>query len=348
MNLRSRVSIFDTLISRTSINKVQLRELVNFIVLNRDYRLNAMEVKTLVNTKSLTVTAISSLFNRAIELHKETLFSFIRIPSTVVTVPEVVTYRHVTFDLKQLTTATGATGLYDTLKVVPEFTNTIFENVTPMLRSSGELIDTLAFQSTLVRDLLVRSYYENKATVWLTPSLLRYLCRFYNMSMSSTIGTIFNLTFSEQQAVAAVFSLYFMQLVSDTDTAEVMVKTSKLGLGAPDQIVGVISRLKDTLGPKYDAMTLDDVCTGINALGIGRLEGLDRKFIFTRQRNIGPDALTSAMAIEYPPYWTYLVLTALAGRKMGLQNTLKRNDLGRDAPGFTDDLLKTQSFLSAL
>jgi hypothetical protein len=166
--------------------------------------------------------------------------------------------------------------------------------------------------------------------------------------MSSVIGSIYNLTFSEQQAVAAVFSLYFLQLVSDTDTAEVMVKTQKLGLGAPDKLADVISRLKDTLGSRYDAMTLDDVCTGVNSLGIGRLEGIDRKFIYTRQRNIGPDALTSAMAIEYPPYWCYLVLTALSGRKMGLQNTLKRNDLGRDAPGFADDLLKSQSFLPSL
>jgi hypothetical protein len=348
MNLRSRVSIFDTLTTRTTINKVQLRELVNFIVLNRGYRLNATEVKTLVGAKSLAVTAISSLFARAIELHKESLFSFMRIPASVTTMPEVVTYRHVAFDLKQLATSTDTTGLYETLKVVPDITNTIFENVTPLLRGSGELVDTLAFQSTIVRDLLVRSYYENKATVWLTPSLLRYLCRFYNMSMSSVIGSIYNLTFSEQQAVAAVFSLYFLQLVSDTDTAEVMVKTQKLGLGAPDKLADVISRLKDTLGSRYDAMTLDDVCTGVNSLGIGRLEGIDRKFIYTRQRNIGPDALTSAMAIEYPPYWCYLVLTALSGRKMGLQNTLKRNDLGRDAPGFADDLLKSQSFLPSL
>jgi len=348
MNLRSRVSIFDTLTSRTTVNKTQLRELVNFLISNRAYRLSASEVKTLVSVKSLAITAISSLFNRSIELHAETLFSFMKIPNTVTSVPEVVTYRHVAFDLKQLATTTDASALLDTLKVVPEFSNTIFENVTPMIRSSGELTDTLAFQSTVVRDLLVRSYYDNKATVWLTPSLLRYLCRFYNMSMSSAIGSVFNLTFSEQQAVAAVFSIYFLQMVSDTDTAEAMVKTSKLGLGTPDQLLGVIGRLKDTLGPRYDAMTLDDVCVGINSLGIGRLSGVDRKFIYTKNRSIGPDAMTSAMAIEYPPYWCYLVLTALSGRKMGLQNVLKRNDLGKDAPAFADDLLKTQSFLPSL
>jgi hypothetical protein len=348
MNLRARVNIFDTFTTRITINRVQLRELVNFIIQNRGDRLTAADVKLLTGSRTLAVTAVSSVFNRAVELHKETLFSFIRIPPTVVATPEVVTYRHVAFDLKQLSTAAGTAGLTETLRVVPDFADTIFENVTPLLRGTGELTDTVAFQSTIVRDLLVRSYYDNKSAGWLTPSLLRYLCRFYNMSMSSAVGMPFNLTYQEQQAVAAVFSLYFMQMVSDTESAEVMVKTSKLGLGSPDQIVGVIGRLKDTLGERYAAMSLGDACRGINALGISRLEGVDLKFINTRQSNIGPDKLTSTMAIEYPPYWCYLVLATLSGRKLGLQNVIKRNDLGRDGTAFVDDLLKSQSFLPSL
>jgi len=348
MNIRQRVNIFDTLTTRATINKTQLNELTNFLVVNRTYRLSIPDVKSLVGAKSLAVTTMSSLFNQAIELHKEHLFNFMRFPTTSLTIPEVVTYRHVTFDFKQLATSVNGSGFADTLKVVPEFSNTIFENVTPMLRNSGELVDTLAFQSMVVRDLLVRSYYDNKSTVWLTPSLLRYLCRFYNMSMSSVIASTFNLNYSEQQMIATVFSLFFLQLVSDTDTAEIMVKTSKLGLGTPDQLLGIIGRLKNVLGDRYDAMTLDDVCIGINNLGIARLEGIDRRFIYTRQRSIGPDALTSAMSIEYPPYWCYLVLTVLSGRKMGLQNTFKRNDLNKDAVAFADDLIKTQSFLPAL
>lgn len=347
MNLRSRISIFDTLTTRTTINKAQLTELVNFIVLNRSYKLDPSEVKTMLTVKSLTTTAISSIFTRALDLHKETLFSFVRIPPTAVATPEVVTYSHVTFDLKQLATNED-TNLYAMVKVIPEFADTIFSNVTAMLRRTGEPIDALNIQATIVRDLLARSYYDNRTAVWLNPSLLRYLCRFYNMSMSSAIGTVYNLTFQEQQAVATVFSVFFLQLVSDATTAEAMVKTSNLNLGAPMQINDVISRMKDTLKEKYPTMTLDDVCLCINNLGIGRLGNVNRKFLYTRQKNIGPDTFTSAMALDYPPYWCYLVLATLSGRKMGLTNTLKRNDLYRDAPGFAEDLLQSQSFLPAL
>lgn len=344
--MQSRVSIFNTLTSRTTIIKTQLRELVNFVLLNRGYKMT--DLKVVLNSKLITITPISSVFTRAMnELHKETLFSFLRIPPTIVAVPEVVTYSHVTYDLQQLNTPNNE-DLYNNLAVAPDFQNTILMNVTPLLRQNGELVDTLLFQSLVVRDLLSRSYFSNNTTMWLTPSLIRFLCRFYNMSMSSAIASAYNLTFQEQQAIATVFSLYFIQLVSNADTAETFVKTQKLGLGLPDQVLGIISLLKDVLKENYTHMSLDDACLGIQSLKIARLSSVDRRFLFTKQRSIGPDVLTSAMAIEYPPYWCYLVLATLSGRKMGLTTTLKRNDLVKDAPTFVKDLLFTQSFLTSL
>jgi len=347
MNLRSRVSIFDIFTTRTTINTAQLAELVNFIVFNRGYKLDPVAVKAMLTVKPLTTTPIGALFTRALDLHKDNLFSFVRIPSAVVATPEVVTYSHVTFDLKQINTSSDQ-NLYAMVKALPDFADTIFCNVTALLRRTGEPIDALNMQSVIIRDLLSRSYYDNRSTAWLTPSLLRYLCRFYNMSMSSAVGTVYNLTYYEQQTVAIVFALFFLQRVSDTQTAEAMIKTTNLGLGSAMQINDVITRLKDVLTTKYDALSLDDVCIGINQLGIGRLANINRKFLYTRMRSIGPDVFTSAMALEYPPYWCYLVLATLSGRKMGLTNTLKRNDIAKDAPVFADDLLKSQSFLPSL
>jgi len=347
MNIRNRSSIFDTVTTGITITKVQLVELVKFIVLNRGYRLGPSDVKTLASVRPLTATVVGNLFSRAIELRKEALFSFIKIPKTTVAIPEVLTYTHVTFDLKQLNTAEDS-DLYEVISKIPDFANTICSNVTPMLRGTGEPIDALNFQATFVRDLLSRSYFDNKSTMWLTPSLIRYLCRFYNMSMSSTIGSVYNLTFQEQQAVATVFTLYFLQKVSDTNTAEAIAKSSKLGLGTQQDITDVIARLKETLGEKYDAMSLDDVCAGVNNLGIGRLASVNTKFLYTRLGNIGPDKFTSVMAIEYPPYWAYLVLLTLSGRKMGLLSTFKKNDLTKEAPAFAEDFVKSYSFLPPL
>lgn len=347
MNIRTRISIFDTFTARTTITKPQLTELVNFIILNRSYRLGANDVKTLVGVRPLTATVIGNIFSRALELRKESLFSFIKVPKTTVAIPEVLTYTHVTYDLKQLNTNDDK-NLYEAISRIPDFANTLCLNVTPMLRGTGEPIDALNLQATFVRDLLSRSYFDNKSTMWLTPSLIRYLCRFYNMSMSSTIGSVYNLSFQEQQAVATVFSLYFLQMVSDTTTAETVVKSWKLGLGTPQDTADVINKLKAALGDKYNAMSLDDACDGVNALGIGRLQTVNRKFLYTRMKSIGPDTFTSTMALEYPPYWTYLVLYTLSGRKMGLLSTFKKNDLTKEAPAFAEDFVKTHSFLPSI
>lgn len=347
MNIQSRISIFDTLTAQTTITKAQLSEMVNFLIFNRSFKLNANDTKTLVSLRPLTATAISNLFTRAVELRKDALFSFIKIPKLTVTIPEVLTYTHITYDFKQLNTVEDK-DLYDVISKIPEFANTICFNVTSLLKGSGEPNDALSFQSLYVRDLLSRSYFDNRSTMWLSPSLIRYICRFYNMSLSTTIGMVYNLTWKEQQSVATVFSLLFLQKVSNTDMAEVFIKSQKLGLGTVQEITDIITKVKEVLGDNYAQMSLDDACTAINGLGIGRLESVNRKFLFTRMRSIGPDVLTSSMALDYPPYFVYLILLVLSGRMTALTTTLKRNDLQKDGIAFADDFVKSHSFLPAL
>lgn len=359
MNIRSRISIFDTLTTRTTIPEAQLTEMINFLIFNRTFKMGANETKALTSVRPLTSTVIGSLFTKAIELRKETLFGFINIPKTVKSIPEILTYTHVTFDMKQLNTA-GHKDLYETISKVPEFANNICFNVTPMLRDTGVPTDALSFQSLFVRDLLSRSYFDNKSAMWLTPSLIRYMCRFYNMSLSTAIGSVYNLTWKEQQAVATVFSLFFLQQVSDTATADAFIRSQKLGLGSAQEVSDILARVKDVLSADagtpsltstsggYEALTLDSACAAINGLGIGRLESVNRKFLFTRMRNIGPDVLTSSMALEYPPYFAYLILIVLSGRMTSLTTTLKRNDLQKDGLEFQSDFVKSHSFIPAL
>ncbi|CAK9254167.1 unnamed protein product [Sphagnum jensenii] len=221
MTITTHPSIFSLTSVRSTINTKQLQELITFIAQNRQFKMDVISVRNMLAARSLTSGSIGTVFNRALELHKETLFSFLRIPPSTVSTPEVVTYNHVTFDLKQLQSVVDP-NLLLLLKSVPEFSNTILLNATTLLKRSGEPIDVMSLQYTVVRDLLSRSYYDNKTVVWLTPSLLRYLCRFYNMSMSASISVVYNLTFTEQQTVATVFSLYFMQRSSDADTAEAL------------------------------------------------------------------------------------------------------------------------------
>lgn len=343
-----RLSIFDTPTVKMTITKQQLVELINFLIFNRNAKMTTNEVKTMLSGKPLTNTVISNLFNRALELQKDNLFSFIKLSKANTSFPEVITYTHITPDMKQLNTETNL-NLYQAISSIPEYANKICLNVTPMLKGSGEPSDIFNFQSIVIRDLLSRSYFDTKSPMWLSPSIIRYICRFYNMSMSTSIASVFNLTYLEQQAIATIFSLFFLQKVSNKDVAETYIKNNKLGIGSSVDITNIINLIKGSISDvAYANMTLDDVCTCINKLGIGRLESINRKFLYTRLKGIGPDLFTSTMALDYPPYWTYLVLLTISGRKMGLMNTFKQNDIQKDAHSFSDDIVKTYSFLSAL
>ena len=346
MQKQHRMSIFETIAAKMTVNNLQLTELVNFIMQNRSVRLNPSEVKSLTNIRTLSDTPISRTFSRAMELGLDRIFSFCKIPLTM-PIPEVLTYQHITFDLDQLEPV--AKNLYDSIIHTPGFSGTIVENITSMVRQSGELTDSLGFQGVCVRDMLSRSYYENTSTMWLTPSLIRYLSRCYNMSLSAVIATTFDLDWFEKQSLGVILTYYFLQKVSNSVDAEAMIRSgAKLDLPQSIQTNEVISRMKEALGDRFMNMSFDDVCTAINNLGINRLSNVNKKLIFTKCQTLGPDLYTTVMALEYPPYFAYIILLATSGRKIGMYNRLKNSTLEKEARTFADDLIRSQSFLPSL
>lgn len=341
-------SIYETFTAKLTVNNAQLAEIVNFIMTNTDVRLSMAQSGDLVKVKPLIPTPISEVFSRAVDLGKDRLFSFINIPKAIVTIPEVITYTHLTYDFKQLEPV--AKNLYDVIHHLPNYSDTILSNVTTILKSrTNELSDSQAFQANCVRDLLSRSYYTNTSSLWLTPSIIRYLCRCYNMSIGIAVAGLYGLTYQEQSIISTVFAYYFMHQVTSSSDAEAFIKSNKLGLPPVAEIDGILNRFKELVGDKYTDLGLDDVCDNLPKMGFQRMVAFNRKVLYTRTKNLGPDLYTSTMAIEYPPYWAYLVLLSQSGRKIGLYERIKNTStLHSDVKEYCNDLLKTHSFLQAL
>jgi len=344
--MRKRISIYDTLASGQTINAAQIVELAGFVAKNRELKLQVQEARPILNTKTFSVTPVSTIFERMLELNKDRLFSYIRIPQGTVAVPEVITYTHITFDSKQFGAVSGVG--YRLIASMPELADTIITNVTPMLRRTGELVDAPRLQGMCIRDLLSRSYYDNPTSLWLTASLIQYLCRCYSMSISVAISGVYNLSFFESRMVMTVFAYYFLRMVTTDEMARAMLKnTSKFGLGTSVEIGDVLSMVDAVVPPDTD-MTLDHACQAVGGLGIDRLKAVNRKLLYTVLRSIGPDLQTSMIALEYPPYFTYLVLLALSGQKIGLLYRLKQGGLEKDGAQFATDLALSQSFLHSI
>ena len=46
--------------------------------------------------------------------------------------------------------------------------------------------------------------------------------------------------------------------------------------------------------------------------------------------NLGPDSITSHLALEYPPYWIYILLLALSGNKIPIVYQLNNMRLAQE------------------
>lgn len=354
-----RRSIYQTVIGQATAPVAQLEELAQFLIHHRDAVLSPGEARALVTAKSYTATPVGNVFSRAVELGKDKNFCFVRIP-TGLAAPEIITLRHLTFDVRQM--AAVNENLFKALNLLPEYNDKIVVNVTPLVTQAGGFSDLPAFQADLVRDLLSRSYFSSDRT-WISPAIAQYLSKVYTMSLSATLAQVFDLTLQDELMVRTLFCFYYLQLMSDAESAATMMRanTRNLSLGSPNQVADLLDLLRRELGgpdasrpaathndsARWYNPTLDDICQVAMKLGISRLK-VDRRLIYTRMNKLGPDIHTSMLAIEYPPYWAYLALMAASGRKIGLSFTLKKADLLRPTTEFADDLTRATGFYSSI
>lgn len=339
-------SIYETSVTQRTINKNQLRELVQFLASHREQIIiQPDESRRLLGTRPISQTPISKIATQASDLGKDRHVRLINIPTTISSAPEVVTYQHVGFDILQMKAVSE--HLAKALEVT-DFDKKIIINMTPWLSRRGTISDILAVQGLLVRDLLSRSYFTADRT-WIAPGIARYLCKVYSMSIGAVLAAIYNIGYSERRAVRAVFAHYFFtKVMLDKEVGDAMrTSASFLGLDAGAEVADVADLIA-TIVPSGEEMTLDHACEAVSKLGVMRMETFNQRVLHSRIKNWGPDIHTSALALEYPPYFVYLMLLASSGRKIGMAYTLKNMGVDREMNKFTDDLLKSAGFLGAI
>lgn len=333
-------SIFATSACRHTINQIQLQELANFLIQYRSL-VTLPDTRLMLSTKSFIETPINQVYTKLIEANKDKLFGFVNVPVNL-TAPEILTYNHIAFDVTQM-----PDEIQKTIDISPGYKDKIIFNVTSLVKANTELANVAMFQSQFVRDLLSRSYFRSNE-MWLSATAVQYLCKTYSMSVAAAIGRAYNLGLTEQQMVGAIFSLFFLKQVAKDSDAEVMLTNSDRLLVSTIDVRDVITHVKNTLKDRYATMSLDDACACVHALGINRLAEVNRRFLYTKLRTIGPDVNSSAIALEYPPYWAHLILLAASGQKTGLAFTLKAFGLLKNATTFAEDLTRNQAFLAGI
>lgn len=340
------ISVFDLLGVRTRLTHNELDTFLDYVLKNREYLIPSHETSAIFKIRTLVATPTTIIFQRAVELGLDKLFGLFIIPPGVKDYPESITTRHITMDTVQMTGASRA--LLQTCALVPQMDQKILLNITQMLKRTGGFSDITGFHNAVVRDLLSRSYYTDNRATWLTPSLLKFVARVYSMSMGTAVSQWFSLDLAVQELVTTYFALFYLNLMSNAHIAKDIATSSwkELRIASGTDLVQIYAHIEETLGkPSLDS--LEDVCTMIDSLGIGRVI-INRKVLISRLR-LTTDIQLMSLAMDYPPYFVYLILQAASGiSKMGLGELLKKKNLMKPAVEFAGELSRTSMFLPLL
>lgn len=336
-----KIDIADTYIGKSSNVKDHARNARKFLLdnVNRITFSHDDETKLLGTHDSMTRTVMSDLYQQAFNEQKLDIFKLL-ILDKVDKIPSGFLISWLDIDTLELRSIDKQSA--EVLNTISDYRDKILVDITPYYSDKRKSItDTTSFHARLIRNMLCRSYFKADK-LWLTYNLISQLTKFYATILSAKIGKIYNLTFQEQQVAATALSIYFLNRCSDT--------TGEL----PDwSMIGKTNATKpiyDYINEKYNGTTYDlnAVVDVIIEFGPARISKFTLATFYTMNQTLTSNQLISLIALEYPPYWCHLILSALSGDKTGMFHSIKSLNLKADTMMFQTNLVKTSSFIHSL
>lgn len=301
---------FDTWVSRFAGLESQQTRVLKYVLENQQTILDTSEVLALVQPiRTILKTPMAELFNRLVSSEQLSNFAAFYDLGQSSSLPELLTSSNITLDLGQFKDASSV------LMNTPKLKNKTLVNLTSVLRrnrSTGELsvnaIDN--FQNLFVRGQLVMAYTD--LDDWITAPMQEFVIRSYSMVLSAMISRYYSLTMTEQATVALHFALYMAQMLTPGafETAEPPIFFRCTTLGKLPQLKEVVDMCRDK---SSEGLTLASVCQLIAEHGPSKMHAFDLTALSALCDNLGPDLLTTRLALEYPPYWVYCLLLAFSG-----------------------------------
>jgi hypothetical protein len=311
---------------------------INLITFNHDEETRLLNIKD-----SLMHTINSDLFRQTRDEQKLGIFK----PLLLDKVDKIPSWFLISWlDIDTLTLRNFDKTTADVLNTLSDYRDKIILDITPYYSSKrGMITETTLFYGRIVRNLLCRSYHTS-GNIWLKPSLLVMLAKFYSLILSSKIGKVYNLTYQEQFVATTALSVFFMNRC--TENHDVI---SPL-LGKLDYLRRVIDTkpIYEYIADKYtpETYTLDAVADVIVEFGPSRIAQFTAQTLIQMNMNLTSNNLISIIALEYPPYWCHVLLSAMSGDKSSLYHSIKTLNLKQDEHIFQQELLKTSSFIRSL
>ena len=347
-----RENIYRTLSVASFIPKNTIGDLIDFLVASRAYILPQQSVTEAFKTKYSGNSIISDIVHKLTILEKDHEYSLINLPSKSVSLREVADWNFIPFDTLQMKEI--VTDSTKALSVIPSLNDKIVINITDITRANGDFSDITLFQNRVVRDFLSRSYYVSKGSSWVSPTFVRYIAKVYNMTIGGQLARMFALSPQVQSFVQTIFCLYFVGKMTSRETAQAFLKDhyKYMAIAQPNDLIQIFSFIEDAIG-KGVPDNLIEVCKIIDTYGPAHMSGpsgsrVTLPVINTKMSSLAPESHVSAIAVDYPPYFAYLVMRVLSNDRIGLSYHMKNLNLLNEGKDVFEQLRRNPLFLTQI
>ena len=348
-----RENIYNTLCVSSVMPKNTISGLMDYLIDNRAYLLPSTNTAEAFKTRFSGNSLLSEIVHRLNALGKDSEYTLLKLPSKSVSLREVVDMTFVPFDILQMKNAIDTVP--KVLSVLPELNDKMIINVTDILKANNTFSDISQFQYRVVRDFLSRSFYNSTGSSWVSPTFVRYIAKVYNMTIGGEISRVFGLSQLVQMFIQTIFCLFFVGKMTSSATAPDFLKIhgKYMNIATNNELVQILAFVEDTLGKKTPE-NLIEVCAVIDAYGHEQLIGpngtsrLTLPVLKTRFMALYPDTHVSMIAMEYPPYFAFLMLLVLSHVRIKLSFNMKQMNILKEGQEIFNQLVKSSLFLNGM
>lgn len=347
-----RQNIFSTVSVASVMPPVLVQNLLDFLINNRSAILPADKRIELFKTRFSGHSILSDIVHRLTIVGKDQAYNLIRLPAKTVALREAVDMTFIPNDILQMKDV--APSFSKTLSLIPELDDKLIINVTDITKSNGDFSDVTQFHYRVVRDFLSRNFYTSVGNVWISPTLVRYVAKVYSMTIGGQLAKIVGLSPAVQSFVQTVFCAFFVGKMSSPDVAPDFMKIHGRHMSLPDlaDLNQILALIKDVLD-KPVPTSLEEVCKVIDAYGHDQLSGahgprITRPVLNMKFNSLFNDGHLSVIALEYPPYFLFLILLVLSDIRIGLSFPMKNLSLIREGKEVMDQTIRSTTFFNSL
>lgn len=347
-----RENIYKTLSVGSIISKNNLNDLLDFLVDNRSSILPEQKKSEAFKTRFGGNSVLADIVQRISVLGIDQSYSLIKIPPKTISLREIVDMSFIPFDILQMKDVIDHPP--KTLSVFSDIDDKMIINITDITRANGEFSHVDQFHYRVVRDFLSRSYYVSSGSMWVSPTFVMYVAKVYNMTIGGDIARRFDLTPPVQYFIQSILALFIVAKMTTMETAQAFIKarSKSMGLRDPKELEQIFAFVEDVLRKKAPE-SLVEVCNVIDAYGHDQLSDtrgprITIPVLTTMFSSLYNDSHISRIALEYPPYFAFLIILAISNVRIRLSINMKNMNLVKEGQDVFNQVVRSSLFLNSI